>query len=398
MTAIIAEIALRCLLRNGVLNPLSKIAEGSAMTYQGIDAYIIKTVEWCNLDCSYCYYYHGQDSSFENRPRYMPRTAVNALVPKIIDHCERHGIDAVVINVHGGEPLLQPKEDYRWMMEQFDRIDAAGIRTYRKVTTNGVTLDDEWAELLARIDGSRDLHDAARVDLAGRGSYDRSVRGLRTALKWADRGLEVGTISVLNPAEHGADTYHHLRSLGVESVHVLLPEMNYVQPPVPREDGRTYGDVLVEFFDAWVGEDNPRVDVSLFVDMAKAVAGLPSSSDQFGYAPVRVAVLETDGSLQPTDSFRACADGMTDLGIDIYRDSIDQLYNHEFFRLCVDQQAFVPDECRDCRFVDICGGGRITSRYSKEDGFSRKSIHCDSLYRIFGHVRKTLDDNNLLQN
>ena len=371
----------------------------------GIDTFIIKTVEWCNLDCTYCYFYHGQDNSFEKRPRYLPRRTIEAFVPKAIEHCRAHGIDTIHLTLHGGEPLLQKKDDYLWMMKQFDKIDAAGIRTVRKCTTNGVTLNDEWAELLARynvhlgvsIDGSRELHDSARVDLAGRGSYDRAVRGLNNALEWSDKGLNVGTITVLNPDEHGGDTYRHLRSLGVELINILLPENNYVLPPTPRTDGRTYGDVLVEFFDAWVAEDNERVDIGLFADVARAVAGLPSSSDQFGFAPVRVAVLETDGSLQPTDNFRACADGMSELGVSIYRDSIDKLYNHDFFQLCINQQELIPDECRSCEFVDICGGGRITSRYSTEDGFTRKSVHSDALYRIFGHVKKTLTENSLVE-
>ncbi len=373
-------------------------------TATGIDTYIIKTVEWCNLNCSYCYYYHGQDDSFNDRPRYMPRRAIESLVPKIVDHCRQHAITKIHLTLHGGEPLLQPKDDYLWMMRQFDAIDAAGIETYRKCTTNGVLLDDEWAELLARyrihlgvsVDGRQSLHDAARVDLAGRGSYTRTVRGLQTALKWQDRGLDTGTITVLNPAESGAETYSHLRSLGVEAISIILPEANYVQSLPVTSDGRTIGDVMVEFFDAWISEDNPNVFIRLFSDMIRALAGVPYANDQFGYAPVRVAVLETDGSLQPTDNFRVCADDMTELGISIYRDPVEALWEHEFFRLCTQQQAMVPAECADCEFVSICGGGRITSRYSADLEFQRKSVHCESLYQIYGHIRDSLAKNGLL--
>ena len=377
-----------------------------ASTRSGIDTYIIKTVEWCNLNCTYCYFYHGQDTSFEARPRFLPRAAVDALVPKIIDHSRRHGVRTVHLTLHGGEPLLQKKDDFVWTMERFDEIDAAGIKTLRKVTTNGVLLDDEWAELLTRyrlkvgvsIDGPRELHDSARVDFASRGSYDRAVRGLQTALRWQhSHGLHVGTITVLNPSLGGGETYRHLRSLGVRILNILLPEANYVTPlPVQERDGSSYGTLLTEFFDAWVEEGDPTVKVRLLSDVVKAVAGQPAISDQFGYAPVRVAVLETDGSLQPTDNFRACADGMSELGVNVYRDRIDDLYYNDFFRLCIDVAAFVPDECSGCRFVDICGGGRITTRYSVEDGFSRKTVHCDALYSLFTHVDRVLRDGDLL--
>lgn len=369
----------------------------------GIDTYIIKTVEWCNLNCSYCYFYNGQDTSFKGRPRFLDRATIAALVPKIIAHSNRHGIDRVDLTLHGGEPLLQPKAEYLWMMSQFDRIDDAGIRTNRKCTTNGVLLDSEWATLLAErnvslgvsIDGPESIHDACRVDLAGRGSYSRAVRGLQTALRFQDQGLRVGTISVLNPTLDGTTTYAHLRSLGVEKINIILPEANYVQPL--EIESSKYGALLSQLFDAWVAENNPNVHVKLFEDTIRAVAGLPSASDQFGFAPVRVAVIETDGSVQPTDNFRACADGISELGVNIRRNDLDDLYFHEFFQLCIDQQKFIPSECGGCRFVDICGGGRITNRYSAEDGFARKSVHCDALYSMYSHVSETLAQAALAQ-
>ncbi|WAH98635.1 radical SAM protein [Arthrobacter sp. MMS18-M83] len=365
----------------------------------GIDTFIIKTVEWCNLNCSYCYFYHGQDTSFENRPRFMPRKTIEHAVPKIIEHCLANGISDIHLTLHGGEPLLQPKKDYLWMMEQFDKIDAAGITTHRKITTNAVTLNDEWAELLARysvnvgisLDGTREAHDSARVDLAGRGSYDRVIRGLKSAQKFGDKGLKVGTISVLNPFENGKLIYEHLRGLGVKTINLVLPEANYVQPLDAPLDGYAHKDLVIDIFDAWIQEDNAEVSIRFFQDAIRAVAGLPSYSDQFGFAPVNVAVLETDGSMQPTDNFRACADGMTELGLSIYRDSFDDLYNHEFFQLCRDQQLLVPEECSGCKFLDICGGGRISTRYSEKDGFSRKTVHCETLYSLFEHIETVLD-------
>lgn len=301
----------------------------------GIDTFIIKTVEWCNLNCSYCYFYHGQDTSFENRPRFMPRKTIEHAVPKIIEHCLANGISDIHLTLHGGEPLLQPKKDYLWMMEQFDKIDAAGIATHRKITTNAV--------------------------------------------------------SVLNPFENGKLIYEHLRGLGVKTINLVLPEANYVQPLDAPLDGYAHKDLVIDIFDAWIQEDNAEVSIRFFQDAIRAVAGLPSYSDQFGFAPVNVAVLETDGSMQPTDNFRACADGMTELGLSIYRDSFDDLYNHEFFQLCRDQQLLVPEECSSCKFLDICGGGRISTRYSEKAGFSRKTVHCETLYSLFEHIETVLD-------
>lgn len=369
----------------------------------GIDTYIIKTVEWCNLNCTYCYFYNGQDTTFAGRPKFMSRKIISAMVPKIIDHCQKHNISEVHLVMHGGEPLLQSKDDYRFMVAEFDALNDHGINVVWKCTTNAVTLTEEWAKLLAdrqvhlgvSIDGTKDVHDSMRVDHAGRGSYDRVVKGLNTALKWESEGLRVGTISVINPAESGTETYRHLRSLGIRNINLVLPEANYVQPLPDDAPAGSHGETLKQIFDAWVKEDNSQVNIGFFRDVIRAISGLSAHSDQFGSAPVNVAVIETDGSIQPTDNFRACADGMTDLGLDIFHHGFDDLLEHPFFAYCNQQQKFVPEECSGCKFLEICGGGRVTNRYSADEGFSRKSVHCESLYSLFEHVEQTLGQHGL---
>lgn len=374
---------------------------------KGIDTYIIKTVSWCNLDCSYCYYYHGADTSFMKRPRHMAGEVIEAAIPKMIDHSLRRGIDKIDITLHGGEPLLQPKEDCQWMMEQFDRIDAAGIQTRRKLTTNGLPFDDAWGELLSRwqtwvgvsIDGPQQTHDRFRVDHAGRGSYDRTVRGLQNALAWQDRGLNVGTITVIDPTASGAEAYRHLRGLGVRMMNFLLPENNYAHPPAGFEanaQGAAYGRFLTELFDAWVAEDDESVAVRLFQELINGLVGGMAATDQAGAAPVQVAVIETDGSIEPTDNFKSCTDRLTDLGLSVFEHTFDNLYDHEFFQYCTATAANLPEDCAKCPFVKVCGGGRISSRYSHEDGFSRKTIYCQDVLRLYEHVQSALVDHGLV--
>jgi uncharacterized protein len=368
----------------------------------GIDTYIIKTASICNLDCSYCYYYHGADTSYRLRPKRMPMEVIVTSVPKIIDHCRRHGIQTIDLTLHGGEPLLQTRDDFVTMMRQFDLIDAAGITTRRKCQTNAVLLDDAWAELLTTwkvrlgvsIDGPREAHDQYRVDHAGRGSYDRAVGGLRTALAWWDRGLRTSVLSVINPAHSGGAMYRHLRSLGVAHMDFLIPEANYAHPPEgyqPLGAATPYGDFLIEVFDAWIGEDDPGVHVRLLDRILRSLLGQTIHSDDIGTADVRVAVLEADGAIEPTDNFKSCVDGMTDLGLSIFRDDFDALYHHDFFDHCLDGAQRVPMDCAGCPFVSTCGGGRTTTRFSLEGLFSRRTIYCYDLYKVYEHVQATID-------
>jgi len=365
----------------------------------GIDTYIIKTASFCNLNCSYCYYFNGADTSFKNRPHYMSQEVVVKTVDRILSHAAKHHLNNIDVSLHGGEPLLMGKSRFIEMMREYDRLDRAGIKTRRKVQTNGVLLNDEWLDLLnewqlligVSIDGSKETHDAFRVDHHGRGSYLRTVRGLKKAIGRGNQVAKVGVISVINPSVSGAETYTHLRSLGVEWIDFIIPEGNYANHSVdyvPLGDATPYADFLIEAFDAWMQEDNRNVRVRGFERLIRGSLGQTVNSDAHGSSPVRVAVIETDGSMEPTDNFKACADRMTDLGLNVFDNDFDDLFYHEFFDLCMPKRntATLPVACQSCRFQAACGGGRITHRYSTEHGFSERSIYCNDLYKLYQHV------------
>lgn len=320
---------------------------------------------------------------------------------KIITHTLKHGITNIDLTLHGGEPLLISKASFVEMMRELDRIDQAGVVTRRKIQTNAVLLNDEWIKLLTEwdihlgvsMDGPKEVHDEFRVDHAGRGSYDKTIRNLKAALANEANGLRTSVISVINPAHSGAEMYHHLRDLGVKKMDFLLPEGNYAHPPmnlVPFDGTTPVGDFLLDVLDAWLTEDNPEVKVRILDEVISSFTAADVMTDVFGTAPVRVAVIETDGSLEPTDNFKACRDNMTNLGLSILEHDFNDLYHHEFFKHCIDAAQFTPAPCQTCKYLDICGGGRITTRYSedhnKESAFTNRTIYCPDLLKVFGHV------------
>lgn len=371
------------------------------MSDTGIDTYILKVASVCNLNCTYCYYFNGADTSWRERRSMMSHATVKRIVDQLIPHARAHGIDAVDLVVHGGEPFIMKKDRFLAMMREFDRIEEAGISVRRKGQTNGVLLDDEWVDILARenfhlgvsIDGPKDVNDAYRVDHSGHGSYDRAIAGLKLALSREASGLDPSVISVINPDYSGSRMYEHLRSLGVKRMDFLLPESNYAHPPdgyQPLGPMTPYGDFLREVADAWFAEDDPDVFVRLVGRISEALLGGDVRSDVIGTAPVRVAVIETDGALEPTDNYKACEDRMTDLGLNIWGNTFDDLYGHEFFRYCTAAGELVPSACGGCKYVSLCGGGRMTTRYSREEGFQRRSIYCNDLYTLYKHLEHKL--------
>lgn len=241
------------------------------------------------------------------------------------------------------------------------------------------------------MDGPREVHDEFRVDHSGRGSYDRCLRGLELAL--AEPGLATSVVSVVNPRHSGAAMYRHFRALGVEKLDFLIPEANYAHPPDgyrPLGEQTPFADFLIEVFDAWIAEDDPRVLVRILDRIVRTMLGGEARSDIIGTAPVQVAVLEADGAIEPTDNYKICEDRMTDLGLNVFENDFNDLYGHPFFERCLKAAEQLPEACRGCRFRDLCGGGAMSTRYSREEGFARRTIYCRDLLKLYGHVDRVV--------
>ncbi len=52
--------------------------------------------------------------------------------------------------------------------------------------------------------------------------------------------------------------------------------------------------------------------------------------------------------------------------------------------------AGLPATCRACPIVDICGGGDLPSRYSRQNGFDNPSVYCSDLQVVIGHISAVL--------
>ena len=72
--------------------------------------------------------------------------------------------------------------------------------------TNGLVLNDEWAEFLAAnqvlvgisLDGTKELHDNTRLDAKGKGTWNRVTAALHVLQK---HDVEVNLLCVVNRAQ-----------------------------------------------------------------------------------------------------------------------------------------------------------------------------------------------------
>lgn len=191
----------------------------------------------CNLCCSYCYETHKENKI--NDP---------VLCCRFLDGMFRKDFGApdadknyrVVLDFIGGETLMHPDlldkiaDHFKVLCKRYGVAD-----WLMSVTTNGTRFEDpavrdfclKWKPRLYvgfSIDGTKEIHDACRIDHAGRGSYDRAVAGWR----WAQQNLcywETGVKATFTHKTIGkyADSVINLIQLGFPyiSANVVFEEI-----------------------------------------------------------------------------------------------------------------------------------------------------------------------------
>lgn len=136
----------------------------------------------CNLRCKYCFASTGE---FHGERMLMPFETAKAALDFLI--ARSGGRRHLEVDLFGGEPLMnfevvQQTVAYgRELERRYDKV----IRF--TITTNGLALDDEKIDYLNRemhnivlsLDGRREVHDALRPTVNGRGSYDAILPRLK---------------------------------------------------------------------------------------------------------------------------------------------------------------------------------------------------------------------------
>lgn len=152
-----------------------KLKEKSAGVIKALCLHVAHT---CNLNCSYCFAsqgkYHGDRAimSYEVGKRALDFLVENSGTRRNLE-----------VDIFGGEPLMNFGV-VKDLVAYARSIEKEKNKNFRfTLTTNGLNITDEvidfankeMSNVVLSLDGRKEVHDRFRVDLAGRGSYDRIV-------------------------------------------------------------------------------------------------------------------------------------------------------------------------------------------------------------------------------
>ncbi|HWD57597.1 MAG TPA: cyclophane-forming radical SAM/SPASM peptide maturase GrrM/OscB [Stellaceae bacterium] len=159
-----------------------------------IQLLVVQPTPFCNIDCRYCYL-----PDRTNKAVVAEETLHNLFSQVFASGWADEGLSVVW---HAGEPMVLPVAFYRRAFAMIDGLKPAGLPVRHSFQTNGTLIDDAWCDFVTEaeigigvsIDGPQPLHDRNRVTRSGRGTFDKTIAGVR---RLKERGVPFHVISVL---------------------------------------------------------------------------------------------------------------------------------------------------------------------------------------------------------
>jgi uncharacterized protein len=364
--------------------------------------FVVKVHSRCNLACDYCYIYEMADQGWRNQPKVMGRKVFDETCATIADHARRHGVTRLNLVLHGGEPLLAGHQKFEYFARRARELLEPATQLKLGVQTNGTLLDDEFLGICDRwnvrigvsVDGDQRGHDRHRPDRRGRGSYAWVAAALEQLASARWRHLFSGLLCTIDLANDPLETFDALLRFDPPAVDFLLPHGNWTTPPPgrpPDQNVAGYADWLIPVFDRWYIGDSDHTRVRLFDNILELLLGGNPASECVGLAPIRLVVIETDGSLELVDELKSAYSGAARL-----QDAVGS--DNPFDRAMVDPgvvarqigAAALSDACHACPIHTVCGGGHYVHRYRADNGFRNPSVYCADLKKLIRHVESRL--------
>jgi uncharacterized protein len=288
--------------------------------------------------------------------------------------------------------MVLPIDFYRDAFRMIDRLKPAEVAAAHSFQTNGTLIDEAWCTFFAderigvgvSIDGPKRFHDCHRLTRAGRGTFDRTMAGIRLLRR---HQVPFHVISVLSAASMAAP--HEMFDFFVEE------EIEQVCFNVEESEG----DHVSESFREAAVEAAYYRFLSEFWRLSAAVPGKITFIREIEHA-IRQVIRPADApfcnqlvepfaiiSMDWAGNISTFSPELLGLMNPAYDDFLLGNINHDFLidlprrpnltRMLADIQAGV-EMCREhCEYFSVCGGGEPVNKLAENGSFaSSETTYC----------------------
>jgi len=349
-----------------------------------LELLVIQPTPFCNLDCSYCYL----------PDRLNTRKMSLATLERTFDWVFASGLvrQPFTLLWHAGEPMVMSRDFYNRAAELLNRHDPDGTLVTQSIQTNATLIDDEWCELIRRVnihvgvsvDGPAFLHDPHRRTRQGAGTLDRVLAGIRR-LRENDIPLHVITVLTADALAYPDELFDFYRENGITDVAFNVEEIEG-----PNTSSSLRGDsiparfrlFLSRFLDLALSAD-PLLRVREFECSAGAALARrlgPGNRVQEN-KPFAIVNVGCDGDFSTYSpellGLSSPRHGTFALG-NVAKDSLESVLSSPRF-LALDEEISTGIEMcrRECRYFGFCGGGPPGNKFFENGSFaSTETLFC----------------------
>ena len=260
------------------------------------------------------------------------------------------------------------------------------------MTTNGILIDEEWLNcfearnisVAISLDGPAHIHDVHRRTFQGTGTHAAVERAARMLVS---RDIGVSALAVCNPAYQPKQYVDFFAECGIANYDIMIPDATVDEKPL------SVASFYNALFDLWLeaNRSKPTVNIRIIADMITALLGNNSPTEGVGHKPIELCTVMTDGSVEAHDVLRIAGDGSTNTRFNIFDHAIDEVRNEPRWRAARNASINLCETCRQCKFMNACGGGYLPHRFSKKNGYDNPSVYCGDLYSMFENMQSVLE-------
>lgn len=349
---------------------------------------ILKVTEKCNSNCYYCDVVRKKDTG-----QTMAISTLETVFIRVDEYLRSHPEEQVGILWHGGEPLLPGPGYYETAVSLFKRhCSQTRMRIHHSIQTNLTCFSQEFVNIFRELNiGSVGTSYDPEPHVRGSGiniNSDEYNRRFMQALSILEKhGFGWGMIYVVTKKSLSKplEIFHFLCNLslsgGINMNPVLIYDEERKDIAITPEE---YADFLGAIFPVWWKYRERYPDVQPFKSLVRTIIEGQLSlgcveSGNCTYDHVNVA---PDG--KTSQCGRSADWGLLQYGTIHDKPLEEILRDQQRDQLAERVIKLKENDCRDCRFWDLCHGGCPLDAYSKHKSFMFKSEWCEGRREFIG--------------
>ncbi len=314
----------------------------------------------CNLRCKYCF---ADEGAYHSAREVMSLATAKAAIDFLLKNSGKRRV--LEVDFFGGEPLMNlgvVKETVAYAKAEGAKLGKKFLFT---TTTNALLLDDEtirffneeMENVVLSLDGRKEVHDAVRKTVNGKGSFDAVLPHIQKFVQMrGDKSYYVrGTFTAKN-LDFSRDVLF-LADCGFENIS-LEPVVTDIEELAIKEEHLPAIEAEYEkLCDAYIAREAAgkgflffhfQIDLEGGPCLAKRVSACGAGNEYFSVVP--------SGDIYPCHQF--AGDKEFKMG-NVFEGTLDETIRRRF----AENSLFTRKKCGDCFAKYICSGGCSANNY-----------------------------------